>query len=290
MDYSRTPTWVVHQAASLWWLWTGALLLLIPLYRSRRAWPEGFAGIGIFVVALAPVLGMVPFEFQGYSTVADRYVYIPMLGIALAAAGLLDRIRDFRWLQHRPDFPAWFGGGAILGLGALSVLTWLQVGVWRDSAALFGHAVAVVPRSGFGWQGLAHVREQAGDLPGAVPAYRRAVSIRPDDLQALTGVYRTLREVRPDRQAEDAYAAVTFQAARRVLLKFPNSALAHRKMGTALAMENRPTEAAAEFQQSIAEDPRDPATRSEFAQLLAATGRPADAAAQTAIARSLQRR
>ena len=51
------------------------------LLKYRRGWI--WAALGIFAVALAPVLGLVPFGHQEISTVADRYLYPSMLGLAL---------------------------------------------------------------------------------------------------------------------------------------------------------------------------------------------------------------
>ena len=59
------------------------------IFWKRRQWPQAAIGGLIFVAGLAPVLGFVPFEFQSFSTVADRYVYLPMLGVALAVAGIM---------------------------------------------------------------------------------------------------------------------------------------------------------------------------------------------------------
>ena len=48
-----------------------------------------YAAAGIFVGGLLPTLGFIPFLYQDYSTVADRYMYLPMLGVSLALAAWL---------------------------------------------------------------------------------------------------------------------------------------------------------------------------------------------------------
>ena len=68
------------------------------------------------------MLGLLEFVFQFYSTVADRYMYVPMLGVAMAVAWVLSR--------HRNRFVILGFSVLIIVLGALS---FVQAGVWRDT-------------------------------------------------------------------------------------------------------------------------------------------------------------
>ena len=90
----------------------------------------------MFVAGLLPTLGFVPFVFQNYSTVADRYVYLAMLGPALGLAwGCLERRAARRAAPVlRPS-----------RLAALAALSVSQVSYWNDSVALFRHALAICP-------------------------------------------------------------------------------------------------------------------------------------------------
>ena len=84
---------------------------------------------------MLPVLGLVVFEFQNYSTVADRYMYLAMLGPAMAVAFLVARWR-------RPAVTV------VLVLIALAGFkTWTQIHVWRDTHTLFGHVMRINPTS-----------------------------------------------------------------------------------------------------------------------------------------------
>jgi tetratricopeptide (TPR) repeat protein len=260
IDYGRSPSWLIDHP-KFWLLWILSAILAGLFWWKRRRFPEGVAGGLLFIAALLPVLGFVPFEFQGYSTVADRYVYLSMLGVALAAAGLVR---------------LWKRAGNIVACAVivlLAVLSTTQVGTWRNSSTLFEHAVAVIPESGFGWFGIGDLRERAEDFPGAVEAYRRAIEVRPDDLQALSGLANVLMRTGPAAEAAKAYAAATHEAARRVLLKYPDSTLGHRKMGTALAIEGHPEEAVKEFELAISAAPSDPSGYLEYGDMLEARGR-----------------
>ncbi len=109
-------------AAALWATW-----------RWRRRWPMLLVGWLWFLGALLPVSGIVAFGAQSR---ADRYVYLPAMGLSLAAAG---------WLatRGRPRWP-WFVAG-ILSLAAAAGLTRRQLPVWKDSGALLERALAVSP-------------------------------------------------------------------------------------------------------------------------------------------------
>lgn len=223
VDYGRTPFWVIHHPRA-WLLWPLPVAVAVLAIVQWRRWPWFWAGLVIFGVALLPVLGFVVFEFQGYSTVADRYTYLPLFGIALIAAGIASRAR--------------FNRGAVLigvWIAALAVLAFVQTEVWTNSKTLFEHAVAVQPRSGFGWQGMGIVRGQGGDWAGAAAAYHHALSIRPDDLQAMASLMNAYRHLGDAANFHRAYAAMTYEAARRVLLKYPHNALALQRMAQAKA-------------------------------------------------------
>src|SRR5262245_45458897 len=134
-DYGRSPEWLLAQS---WWWLTG----LVPwglagwLWYRRTRWPWLVATGGVLVAGLLPVLGLVPFAFQAYSTVADRYMYIAMLGPALALAWGWQHLRQ-RWLVV----------GCAVVLGVLGIRSMGQVRYWHDSTSLFEHALIVNPRS-----------------------------------------------------------------------------------------------------------------------------------------------
>ncbi|MHA0111556.1 hypothetical protein ACXYUI_31340, partial [Klebsiella pneumoniae] len=81
--------------------------------------------------ALIPVSGVLPFEFQANSTVADRYAYLPMLGFAGAAAFLFARQR---WAVP-------------VVVASLAILSWRQLSEWAEPTELFRHTLAVNPGS-----------------------------------------------------------------------------------------------------------------------------------------------
>jgi len=133
IDYGRSPAYVLRHHDLYWtWIVPTALCLGLLAARSRHL----LAGAMLFVIPLLPVLGLVTFVFQFYSTVCDRYVYLSMLGVAVAVAWLIDR-----WPRRSVIAAA----GVLVVV--LAVRSGLQVRYWEDDTAIFEHVLDVNPGS-----------------------------------------------------------------------------------------------------------------------------------------------
>jgi protein O-mannosyl-transferase len=168
VDYGRTPAYIeTHDWAYYTWLVPAAVLALLVNYRAPRPL---LAGVLVFVIALLPVLGFVDFHFQAFSTVADRYLYVSMLGVALCAAWALSR----PWCREpaRRRRVALAGAGLLLTLG---VLAYVQAGYWRDTETLTRNTGRV---RGVGPKRMpashTHVSGTRHDAPGSPAAARPA--------------------------------------------------------------------------------------------------------------------
>src|SRR6185436_5613292 len=102
------------------------------VWRSR---PWLLVGWLWFLVALAPVIGVVQ---VGEQARADRYLYLPVIGLAMAVAFEAAALLELRPLLQRPL--AWAGLAATIVCAAA---TSRQLAFWRDSTALFERALAV---------------------------------------------------------------------------------------------------------------------------------------------------
>lgn len=144
------------------------VLLGLSLWRFkllRPFWP----GFALFAAALAPTLGLVPFGFQEISTVADRYAYLALFGVALVVA----QLATSRWS---------FGTGlrasiVLFAFGATSVH---QARHWRNDASLFRRMLTINPWSFAAYTNLAAQRIQEGDLRRGIGFSQRAIQLRPD--------------------------------------------------------------------------------------------------------------
>lgn len=165
--YARTPE-AVTRGGQLYYTWMAPAAIGAALWLG---WPRTrvlIAAALVFVAALLPVLGFTPFMFQIHSTVSDHYLYVPMLGVSLAAAWGAERL-DRRWF-----YPA--AAAIVLALAARSVV---QLGVWRDSLALFRHTVELAPDSAVAHANLGLALASRGDPRAALPHFQRAAELDP---------------------------------------------------------------------------------------------------------------
>jgi len=157
-----------------------ALSALVLAFRKRRPWlATGWFG---YLVLLVPVVGLVQVGSQAR---ADRYTYLPLLGIfvvvARLGAELVERARE-RWGARRAGLAA-----TIVALAALLPLTVAcrrQLATWRSSRALYEHALAVDDRNWLAWNNLGNVLFGEDDPSGALRCFETALAIKPDHADA----------------------------------------------------------------------------------------------------------
>ncbi len=171
IDYGRTPAavlhgWSVHLAVAAF----VALACIVAAVLLRRRAPAAAAGLAIYLAALLPNAGLVPFDFQLISTTADRYAYLPMLGLGLAVAAAV---------AHVARRSRWTAAIVVLPLLAYVVQTESQIATWHDGAALYRHALAVNPYSWLARTNLAYVVADTDPAAAAVLC-RQSLAIRPD--------------------------------------------------------------------------------------------------------------
>jgi hypothetical protein len=167
IDYGRTPQHVIESRIAFVTSAATIAVLLVTIRFARRRWLTGPA---VFLAALLPVLGFVTFEFQKRSTVADHYLYLPMLGAAVLGAMVLDRYRS-RVLSIT----------AVVALTALGGRAWFATWAWRDSATLFAHALAVNPRSAAAVNNLLLLDIDAGRAADALVRADQLRLLAPDE-------------------------------------------------------------------------------------------------------------
>lgn len=166
-DYGRNPLTFLHSGWR-WITWIVPLLMGIILKSRTRATQAAFA---VFLLALAPVLGFVTFYFQEFSTVADRYLYLAMLGPALLLAYLA------------AGRPGWRTVGVVtLLLGALCARAKDQSQHWKDSISLFVHNILVNPDSILSHNNLGTLLEAKEEWLQAAYHYNEVIRIDPENL------------------------------------------------------------------------------------------------------------
>jgi len=175
-DYGHTPARVFESvyAYASWLVPALILVALITIWSVRSA---ATAGMAVFVAGVLPVLGLVPFEFQTFSTVADRYLYLSMLGPAIFAAFVL------RGRKRKSVYLA-----ALVLLAAAAFQSTRQLGVWRTTETLLSHTLLVNPHSGLAHSNLGEVLMNAGQAEEAIEHFREAVAQDPTSAQTRSNL------------------------------------------------------------------------------------------------------
>jgi len=158
----------------------GAALLLIvvtfAVFRAARRFPYLPVGWLWFTGTLIPVIGIVQ---VGSQAMADRYTYVPSIGLFIIAAWGIPEV--FRKRRHGK---AVLAVSAALCLLCLLVLTRTQVGYWQDSITLFDHALNVTKDNYYIRNVLGDARYRIGDHRQAIEDYGKAIEINPRNIDS----------------------------------------------------------------------------------------------------------
>ena len=174
------PLWQAAGAALLVAGATAAAVLL------ARRFPWGLTGWAWYLVTLGPVIGIVQ---VGTQAVADRYTYVPLVGLFLAAswgaAGFAASRRIPRALLAAP---------ALLLLALLAALTARETRHWENGVALFSRAVAVTRDNPVARVNLGNALARSGRKKEAAAQYAEALRLSPSYPEAHANLGRVLAE------------------------------------------------------------------------------------------------
>jgi len=226
--YARAPALIMeHRWAYAMWLAPVALIVLLVVVRRRT--PELVAAGAIFLAGVLPVLGVVPFYNQDVGT---RFMYLSMLGAALALAWVVER-----W----PTKPV--GYAVILALATASGVSALQSLYWHNSVTLFERNVELNPRSWSAHDILGKINERRGALRQAEMHYRAAIEANPGHHGAHLNYGVLLQATgRPEQAVEEFRAALAIDGKLH---------MAHFNLGSTLLAMGRVDEAIAELRRAI---------------------------------------
>jgi Flp pilus assembly protein TadD len=211
-----------------------------------------------YLVTLVPVIGLIQVGAQAR---ADRYTYIPMVGLSIAVVWGVSEAFD-RWPGVRT------GLAAVVCLACLT-LTLVQVQYWRDSIALYRHAISAVPDSYVARFNLASVLEARGEPAEAVTQLRETVRTRPGFALAHSALGQLLaKQNQPEEGLRELQTAVRLR---------PDLTDAHLGLATVLGALGRGDDAVAEFSQVIRLQPENADAHFNFGIALAQKGNLPDA-------------
>jgi tetratricopeptide (TPR) repeat protein len=273
-------------------VWPANLAVFYPYSQASLVAPAAIAGIAIgtvtvlvmrvlprwlylavgwlwYLATLLPVIGLIQ---AGALARADRYTYIPMIGISIALVwGASEALEAWPRLRL---------GLAAAVCSACLVLTWFQVGYWRDSTSLYQHAIDVTSDNYVARFNLASVLEARGNSAEAVAQLRETVRIRPYFATAHAELGQLLaRQGQPEEALGELQAAVRLK---------PDSADAHFRLGSVLGALGRTGDAEAEFSQTIRLQPENADAHYNLGIALAQENKLAEAAREFSATVSLR--
>jgi protein O-mannosyl-transferase len=232
-----------YSAGTSPWPAIGAAVLLAGVtalaLRGFRRRPYLAIGWFWYLGTIFPVLGLIQ---AGVQARADRYTYVPLIGISIMVAwGLADLCT--RWPAAK---------SAVAGLGILaglswSYLTWLDLENWRDSVSLFQNAIRVTSNNYLAYNNLGVALRERGRTAEAMADFQEALRIRPHYAEAQNNLGEVLLvQGRLDEAAPYIQAALRGE---------PGSSEAHVNWATVLNKRGQHSEAAAEYGAALELEP-----------------------------------
>jgi tetratricopeptide (TPR) repeat protein len=224
------PVWKVCLA----FLLLAAISAGVVVWRKRR--PYLLAGWLWYLGMLLPVIGVV--QITTAAAHADRYTYLPGIGLALAATWA---VADWStgWKHRRLVL----GGLMLAVIGSLAVCAHIQTSYWKDSASLWTRALACTSDNFVALNNQGTALVQQGKLEEAIAHFKKSLEIAPSNAEALNNLGNALA-----MQGADDAAIAQYEKALAIR---PGYNSAHYNLGNMLLKHGRLDEAIAHFKKSL---------------------------------------
>lgn len=267
------------------------VLVSIGVWRARRRHPYLLVGWLWTLGTLVPVIGLVQVGSQPW---ADRYSYLPMVGLLIMAAWGIPAA-----ISSRAHGRAVLSVAAPLAIVACAFTARSQVAHWRTSVSLWEHALAVTTGNARAHHNLAHALALRARVNEAVPHYLEALRLSPAAAETHNNLghayaelgrrdeaiahYNEALRLSPDYpearnnfgvalldQGKTDDAIREFREAARTA---PRTAGPHKNLGLALSAQDRSTEAIPHLLEAVRLDPDDARTLNALGVALAQGGK-----------------
>jgi tetratricopeptide (TPR) repeat protein len=221
------------------WEVTLAGLLLagfsIVAWRERRKQPWLLMGWLWYLVMLLPVAGIIQVGVQAH---ADRYTYLPQIGVYTAVTWLAAEW-GAKWRMGR----AALGGLMTAMLAVLMVCAWKQTAYWQDSETLWIHALGCTTGNGVAHNNLGTTLDVKGEMDEAIDQFQIALQINPDYAEFHNNFGHALREKGRVNEAIAQY--------QEALQLYPGYAEAQFNLGNALGQNGRLDDAITHYEKAL---------------------------------------
>jgi len=295
VSYLVTLAWPAHLAIiyplrPVTSIWIVALLVLIAVTIAALRKPFATTGWLWYLGTLVPVIGLVQ---VGRQAMADRYTYIPSIGIFIAIVFLIDRL---------PVPRVALIVATTLVLAIFAAMTFAQTRVWQNSTTLYRHAIDVTPNNDVAHTLLGEAYNGDGDSQSASREFEAAIAINPNNEEALRDFGRLkLATGHPAEAAslleralkarDDASTRAALEAARgnvdaaiaayaEAVREQPELADRHNDYAAMLARAGRDDEALAQYNEALRISPDQYDVRMNLGAILSRRNRNQDAIEQ----------
>jgi len=239
---SKLAVFYPHPVNTLpaWQIFGAALLISCACFfaiRAAKKYPYIVTGIFWYLGTLVPVIGMVQ---VGKQAMADRYTYIPLIGLFIIVAWGVSDI--FRKWHHRKIY---LGVLAMIILSALTARTFFQIRHWKDGVTLFEHAINVTENNYKAHNNLAVILSPT-DIDRAIFHYKEALRIHPNYVIALHNLGLALYTKRNYKEAVSYFT--------EALKIDPQKTDIRMDLANILLLQEKPEKAISEYRQILKTD------------------------------------
>jgi len=242
----------------------GGMTALAFLWRRTR--PYFIVGWLWYLLALLPVIGFIQVGLQGR---ADRYTYLPQIGLCIA---LIWALAD--WALCSNTRRAILAGATAIIIGTLAWQARIQTSYWSSTESLWKHALEVTKDNDVAQYNVAMYLLRRGQLDEAISHYEKALNIRPGDREShyhlsVALLHTSLGNALAEKGRLDEAIAHYRQA---IELR-DDFADAHSNLAALLARKGETAEAIAHYEKALAIPPEDAASHIRLARLFLQLGR-----------------
>jgi protein O-mannosyl-transferase len=207
----------------------------VGVWACRKKSPYLLVGWLWYIGMLVPAIGLVQISYYAH---ADRYTYLPQIGMYLAVTWLVAE-----WRVNRAALGSLMAGV----LAVLMLCAWKQTAYWQDSETLWNHTLACTTNNEMAHYNLGNALYHQGRVDEAIPQYRETLQINPGNANACYNLGRALFQKGKVDEAITQY--------QKTLQIQPDFAVAHNNLGIALFQKGREEEAISHFQKALQIEP-----------------------------------
>jgi tetratricopeptide (TPR) repeat protein len=228
------------------------LMISVAFFLWRKKYPFLLIGWLWYLGMLIPMIGIIQ---VGSQVRADRYTYLPQIGLYLLVACSAAELFH-RWRRSREVLAA----AAVLVIMALTTRSYLQTSYWRDTETLWKHAIASTSNNYIAHTNLAQTLSHSGRFAEAIAECEKALKIKPDFAAAHNNLGVALlrnKQSGDGALGHDGAVDEAIEHYRKALQINPDFTQAHKNLGIVLLRKGQMDEAIAQFQKTLELEPND---------------------------------